>query len=99
MKRYKPTTPRIALGVIAVATAALNFAVLVMLPAGMDVADANEPIATAPEAALPHTDSGRAALAADARSHRHELIARLVTNMQDAGLMRLAGPATTRSDR
>ena len=99
MKRYNPATPRIAFGAIAVATAALNFAVLVVLPAGVDVADADTQLAAANEAALPHTDSSRVALAADSRGRRHELIERLVANMQEAGLMRLAGPSTTRSDR
>ena len=101
MNRYTLTTPRVTLGAMAVAMAALNFAVLIVLPAQAGFAPADLQVAVAAEPSLPHTDSGRAALAtADVRGRRHDIIARLVANVQDAGLMRLAGPLTTsRSDR
>ena len=98
MNRYQPSTPRIALGFVAVVAAAINLGALVVLPA--EVAEADAQIAAAVQGDLPHTDSSRATLAAtDARARRHDLIARLVANVQDAGLMRLAAPVTTRSDR
>lgn len=100
MNRYRLSTPRAALAAAAVAVAAVNFALLVVLPAQADRAQPDGHVAAARESALPHTDSGRAAVAlAGPRGRRHELIARIVTDMQDAGLMRLAGPLTTRSDR
>jgi hypothetical protein len=100
MKRYSPSIPRLALGLLAVAAAAINFGALVVFPAEMDLADAEAQTLAAREAELPHTDSGRVALAdGDSRQRRHETFERLVANVQSAGLMRLAGPFTTRSDR
>jgi hypothetical protein len=95
MKRYNPSIPRVALGVLAVTAAAINLGALVVLPA--EVAEVDAQIAA--EADLPHTDADVSMAADDSRARRHELVARLVANVQNAGLMRLAGPLTTRSDR
>ena len=98
MNRYDPLTPRVALGATAAAAAALTLGVLVLLPAELSTASVDS--LAAASANEPHVDTGRATLAAaDARVRRHELIARLITNVQDAGLLRLAGSRTTRSDR
>jgi len=99
MKRYNPSIPRVALGLLAVAVAAANFGALVVFPAEMDLADTDAQMAAAREAQLPHTDSSVSLAEGDSRARRHDLFARLVANVQSAGLMRLAGPLTTRSDR
>jgi hypothetical protein len=98
MNRYDPSTPRVALGATAVAAAALTLGVLVLLP--VELSTAGSVTLAAASANEPHVDTGRATLAAtDAQARRHELVARLITNVQDAGLLRLAGSRTTRSDR
>lgn len=50
MKRYEPPTPRLAIGIAAVALAALTLTVSMVVPASLDVArDAPPPTAAAAE--------------------------------------------------
>jgi hypothetical protein len=75
MNRYTPYRPRAAFALIATGLAALNLAVLVVLPAMVHGPD--DAPATLASAAEPHVDSGARALeqARAARERRHDLVA------------------------
>ena len=53
MNRYKPATPRAALGLTAVAMAAITMGALVVLPAKLDAAGADPSTLAAAKAATP----------------------------------------------
>ncbi|HSV17528.1 MAG TPA: hypothetical protein VLR71_03900 [Casimicrobiaceae bacterium] len=84
MNRYAPCRPRAAFAMIAVALAALNFAVLVALPAVVEAPD-DRP-ATLASVEEPHVDSGAQVLerVRAARERRHDLVARGVGNAAHA---------------
>lgn len=75
MKRYAPSHPRARFAMIATALAALNFAVLVALPASLEASGHGVTLAASDE---PHVDSGARALegARAARGRRPDLVAR-----------------------
>jgi hypothetical protein len=77
MNRYVPSRPRAVFAMLATALAALNFAVLVALPAAVEARD-DGPAATLASVEEPHVDSATQALeqARAARERRHELVAR-----------------------
>jgi hypothetical protein len=84
MNRYAPSRPRAMFAMIATALAALNFAVLVALPAAVEAPD-DRP-ATLASLDEPHVDSGTQALerARAVRERRHDLVARGIGNAAHA---------------
>lgn len=75
MNRYAPCRPRAGFALLATALAALNFSLLVALPAAVEARDGPATLASIEE---PHVDSGAQALeqAREARERRHALVAR-----------------------
>ena len=87
MNRYKPSHPRFAFGLGAVAAAALTLGSLVVLPAEVEATDF--PAAAVVATAEPHVDAGHPA-AVVARERRHELVARAIGAVESAGKLRFA---------
>ena len=78
MNRYAPSRPRATFAMIATALAALNFAVLVALPAAKKTPDKHPTTKTSNDE--PHVDSGTQELerARAVRERRHDLVARAI---------------------